>query len=103
MQDLVALPTSSLLVDVGTRVLELAVVGGVVGVLNVRYRVALVLGAVIAFSALISSVLGFGVEARLRLSVVPLLFLLTGLGLSTVFSLYRHHVRPTPLARDSSI
>lgn len=58
----------------------LGILGVFRGVYDSRFRVALLCALFVALAAIASTALGFGVEARLRISVMPVLFLLAALG-----------------------
>lgn len=81
-------------------VVLLALVGAVA-----HHRKALVLMfvACIGLTALVSSALGFGLEARLRVPVQPLLFILAAAGVYNVLSLYRHYAHHRLTALNSRI
>jgi 4-amino-4-deoxy-L-arabinose transferase-like glycosyltransferase len=66
------IPVVGRLITVATTLLAL------VGAVRLRNKVAILLCLIIFLSALTSSVIGLGIEARLRLSIIPLLFLLAG-------------------------
>jgi 4-amino-4-deoxy-L-arabinose transferase-like glycosyltransferase len=66
----------------------LALIGTWRGIRDPRFRVALLLSLFISLAALGSTALGFGVEARLRISVMPLIFLLAALGADQLLFLW---------------
>ncbi len=68
-----------------------ALLGTILSALFRRYYIGMLLALLIALSAVMTSVLGFGVEARLRISIMPLLFLLSAVGIEFCYSKIRYY------------